>query len=374
MQWLRNTAYILIVILGGGFLLLEGRGLLFPFLFAIFFAFLLMPLESWIYRQIQKKWISISGSFLLVLGVIGGLSFIFGYQLIRIVSDMNAIQDQLKHGLEEILVFLDEHIPYFDLPADQESMNAMIGKLLEAPFRFAGSGISSGAAFLVNAALAMIYTIFLLIYKEAFKDFLLIQFPKDKREEIASVLSQSVHLIQRYLAGMVTVIIILAILNCIGLMVIGVGHAVFWGVLAACLVIIPYIGTFLGGVLPFLYSLATSDYAWQPAAVVIMYIIIQQLEGNFITPRIVGSSVRINPLFALMGIVVMGSLMGIGGIVLAIPIMAILKLVAEGIDVLKPLALLMDKDLMKNRHLFFGKYDRENYRFSSLIKQEDGKR
>src|SRR5690606_12234215 len=128
---------ILIVILGGGFLLLEGRGLLFPFLFAIFFAFLLMPLESWIYRQIQKKWISISGSFLLVLGVIGGLSFIFGYQLIRIVSDMNAIQDQLKHGLEEILVFLDEHIPYFDLPADQESMNAMIGKLLEAPFRFA---------------------------------------------------------------------------------------------------------------------------------------------------------------------------------------------------------------------------------------------
>src|SRR5690606_34958721 len=151
----------------------------------------------------------------------GGLSFIFGYQLIRIVSDMNAIQDQLKHGLEEILVFLDEHIPYFDLPADQESMNAMIGKLLEAPFRFAGSGISSGAAFLVNAALAMIYTIFLLIYKEAFKDFLLIQFPKDKREEIASVLSQSVHLIQRYLAGMVTVIIILAILNCIGLMVIG---------------------------------------------------------------------------------------------------------------------------------------------------------
>lgn len=75
-----------------------------------------------------------------------------------------------------------------------------------------------------------------------------------------------------------------------------------------------------------------------------------------------------------MGIVIMGSLMGIGGVVLAIPVMAILKLVAEGIDVLKPVALLMDKDLMKKRHLFFGKYDREDYRLSSLMHEEDRKR
>ena len=70
----------------------------------------------------------------------------------------------------------------------------------------------------------------------------------------------------------------------------------------------------------------------------------------------------------------MGSLMGIGGIVLAIPLMAILKLVAESVDVLKPVALLMDKDLMKKRHLFLSKYDREDYRFSSIIKEEENKR
>ena len=157
-------------------------------------------------------------------------------------------------------------------------------------------------------------------------------------------------------------------------MIIGVEHAIFWGVLAACLVIIPYIGTVLGGMLPFLYSLATSQYDWQPWAVVIYYIIIQQLEGNIVTPKIVGSSVRINPFFALIGIVIMGGLMGIGGIVLAIPILAIIKLVAEEIDVLKPVALLMDKDLIQKRPLFFGKYDRDDYRLSSLMHEEEGKR
>lgn len=374
MQWLRNAAYILIVILGGGFLLLEGRGLLFPFFFAIFFAFLLMPLEKWIFTRIPRKVVSITASVAVVLGAIGGLSFVFGYQLIAIVADMTSIQDQLQSGIESIIVFIDQHVPYLDMPADPESMNKMMARLLEAPIQFVSAGVSSGAAFLVNAALTLIYTIFLLIYKEAFRDFVLIQFSRDKREEMASILSASTHLIQRYLAGMVTVIIILAFLNCAGLLLIGVEHAIFWGVMAACLVIIPYIGTTLGGLFPFLYSLATAEQAWQPFAVVIMYVVIQQVEGNFITPKIVGSSVRINPFAALIGIVIMGSLMGLGGIFLAIPILAILKLFAEQIDVLKPVALLMDKDIMKKRALFMSKYDREDYRFSSLMREEEHKR
>ena len=112
----------------------------------------------------------------------------------------------------------------------------------------------------------------------------------------------------------------------------------------------------------------------QPYLVIIMYVIIIQVEANYITPKIVGGHVRINPFFALFGTIVMGTLMGIGGIVLALPILAIIKLVAEGFDVLKPVALLMDKDLIKKRHLFYDKYDRENFRFSSVIKEEEDKR
>jgi len=374
MQWLRNTAYILIVILGGGFILLQGRGLLFPIFFAIFFSFLLMPLEKRLYRLVPNKVFSITGCVLLVLGFVGGLSFVFGYQILQIVQEMTSIQAQIEEGIETIFVFIDQNVPYMQMPEDKAQMNEMISKIIAAPVEFVGAGISNGAGFLFNAATTLIYTIFLLIYKEAFRDFIMIQFPKDKREEIESVLSQSARLIQSYLVGMVTVIIILAVLNCAGLLLIGVEHAIFWGVLAACLVIIPYIGTTIGGLLPFLYTLTNAEYAWQPFLVIIMYVIIIQIEANYITPKIVGGHVRINPFFALIGTIVMGTLMGIGGIVLALPIMAIIKLVAEGIDVLKPVALLMDKDLMKKRHLFYGKYDRENFRFSSVIREEQEKR
>jgi predicted PurR-regulated permease PerM len=287
---------------------------------------------------------------------------------------MNSIQDSLMNGLKEILIFLETRFPFLNMHSDEESMNLMLNKLLDAPVEYVGAGITSGAGLLFNTALTFIYTIFLLIYKDAFRDFLMIQFSKDRRDEIETILTQSVHLIQRYLTGMVTVVLILAILNCTGLLLIGVEHAIFWGVLAACLVIIPFIGTAIGGLLPFLYSLATSEQGWQPLAVVILFIVTVQVEANFITPKVVGSSVRINPFFALISIVIMGALMGIGGVVLAIPIMAILKLIAEEIDVLKPVALLMDKDLMKKRHLFYGKYDRDDYRFSSLMHEEDNKR
>ena len=373
MQWLRNLAYLLVVLIGGGYMLMAGRGLLFPIFFAFFFSFILMPLEKRFYLQTRSKAISITGSFLIVFGIIGGLAFIFGNQLIQIIGDMTSIQSQIKDGIQEILDFVDKNIPYVEVPADQESLNRTMGQLLEAPVDFIGASISNVAGFLFNAVLTMIYTVFILIYKDAFRDFFMIQFSRDKREEIGIVLNETVHLIQRYLIGMVTVIIILAFLNCIGLLIIGVKYAIFWGVLAAFLVIIPYIGTTLGGTLPFLYSMATGE-PWQPWAVVAMYFVIQQLEGNIITPKIVGSSVRINPFFALIAVVVMGSLLGIGGIVLAIPVCAVLKLVAEEVDYLKPLALLMDKDLMKKRHLFFAKYDRDDFRLSALLKEDDPKR
>ena len=373
MQWFRNMAYILIVLIGGGFLLLTFKGLLFPIFFALFFSFLLMPLEKWIFRRIRSKFASITLSMLLVLGAIASFLFVFGNQLILIISDMSSIQDQLKDGLQRILTFVDENIPYVEVPADPEALNRTMGKLLEAPISFIGSSISNMAVFFLNAILTMIYTVFFLIYKDAFKDFLMIQFGKDKREEIGAILTGTVHLIQRYLSGLVIVIVILAFLNCVGLLLIGVEYAVFWGVLAACLVVIPYIGTTLGGTLPFLYAMATGE-PWQPWAVVAMYVIIQQLEGNIITPKIVGSSVRLNPLFALFAVVIMGSILGIGGIVLAIPTIAVFKLIAEEIDVLKPIALLMDKDLIKKRGMFFGKYDREDFRLSTFLNQEETKK
>lgn len=93
------------------------------------------------------------------------------------------------------------------------------------------------------------------------------------------MLSNIQKVIQGYLQGLLTVIVILGVLISLGLLVIGIEHAFFWGFLAASLAIIPYIGTFLGGLLPFLYAIATANEPWQPIAVVVMFVVVQALEA-----------------------------------------------------------------------------------------------
>src|SRR3990170_5823706 len=168
MQGLRNLAYLLVVIIGGGYLLIAGQSLLFPLFFAVFFSFLLMPLEKRIFKRIPSKFVSITLSFLFVFAIIGGTAFIFGNQLVHIISDMASIQDQLKSGLQEILNFVDRNIPYVQGPADQESMNRTMSKLMEAPIRFIGGSLSDVAGFLLNIVLTMIYTIFFFFFKKKF--------------------------------------------------------------------------------------------------------------------------------------------------------------------------------------------------------------
>ncbi|MEM1124742.1 MAG: AI-2E family transporter, partial [Bacteroidota bacterium] len=147
-----------------------------------------------------------------------------------------------------------------------------------------------------------------------------------------------------------------------GLLLIGIKYAFFWGFLAAFLAIVPYIGTFIGGFLPFAYAMATSDSYVQPALVVLLFGTVQVLEGNIITPKVVGSSVKINPLAAILALVTGGFIWGIGGLILAIPIIAILRVVMAEIDFLKPLSALLSSDIYENEEIFEEKFDKEQFR------------
>jgi predicted PurR-regulated permease PerM len=136
------------------------------------------------------------------------------------------------------------------------------------------------------------------------------------------------------------------------LWIIGVEYALFWGILAGFLAVIPYIGTLIGGILPFIYSLATADYSWQPGAVVVYYFIVQQIEGNIITPKIVGSDIDLNPLFSIFALIFFGSIWGIGGVILALPIMSIIRIVFDHIESTKALAMLMSSSISNHAQAF----------------------
>jgi predicted PurR-regulated permease PerM len=244
---------------------------------------------------------------------------------------------------------------------------------LDAPIGFIKTGLATSTTLLFNIVFAILGIFFFLLYRTGIQNFMLMQFAPPSRKEFQQVLHQIRVTVQHYLYGMLTVIGILAILNSSGLALIGIGYPLFWGALGAMLAIIPYIGTTIGGILPFIYAVATTSTLWQPLGVILLYGTIQSIEGNLITPKVVGSSVNINPFIALISILLGGTVWGIAGIILALPAVAVIKLIFDHIDFLKPVGLLMSDDVHREEDKFLTEYDKDEYRLVNLLRERQKK-
>jgi predicted PurR-regulated permease PerM len=115
-------------------------------------------------------------------------------------------------------------------------------------------------------------------------------------------------------------------------------------VLSGVLTVIPYVGIFIGALLPVLMALITKDSAWYALGVVIIFSVVQFSEGNFITPRITGSKVSINALAAIIALVIGGKILGIAGMILAVPAIGVLKILLAYSEPLKPFVILLGDD------------------------------
>ncbi len=367
LQRLASFLFIIVVVV---YVMIIGQFILVPLIFAALLAIMVQPICNFLERYIKRKIPVIFLAFLVVLIPLTGIIMFFSYQLGDVIQNMPVITDRLQQASELFFSWLETN---FGITKAQswEWLRSNFSKVLDTPLKFFKGGLTSGTTFLINLLMVLIFMFFFLLYRGSIKNFLLIQFKEQGRKKGKEILLQIQKVVSHYLYGLLTVIVILAILNSIGLLIIGVDYAVFWASLAAFLSIVPYIGTTIGGLLPFMYSVATATVWWQPLAVVALYFSVQQIEGNLITPYVVGSNVKINPLIAIISLLIGGVIWGVAGIVLAIPIAAIIKLVFDNIDALKPVGALMSNDLHKNDTKFIEEWDDDQYRISSLFDDQD---
>ena len=155
------------------------------------------------------------------------------------------------------------------------------------------------------------------------------------------IFSRGENVVRGYIVGLFMVIVIVGALNTIGLAIIGIEYALFFGVLAALLTIIPYLGIFIGSLLPIVYALLTKDSLWYPLGVAAVFWCVQFIEGNFITPNVVGNKVSLNPFAAIIALFVGGAVWGPAGMILFIPYLALLKVVFDVIEPLEPYGFLL---------------------------------
>lgn len=353
----QHLAYILIVIVLSFIIIKQGKFILVPFTFAVLLTIMLQPLCKFFERIVKHKVPSILLTLLSVIIGIGIIITLFSVQLTTIINNLENITGKISEGLEQILDWLNNN---FDL--EESDLRENIPKLADNTVSFVQKGVTSVTTFIFSLFFVVLLIFFLLWYEHNFRKFILIQAPDKNKKSWSDILYKIQKTMRKYLYGLLAVIGILAVLNSVGLLIIGIDYAIFWGVLAAFLAIIPYIGTTLGGTLPFLYAIATTDNWWQPAAVVGMYVVIQNIEGNIITPKVVGSSVSINPLFALIGIIVGGFIWGISGIILAIPLTGVVKIILNHNDRTIPLAFLLSNKVHKENDEFWERMDKDEHR------------
>jgi len=190
-----------------------------------------------------------------------------------------------------------------------------------------------------------VYTFLMLFYKDHIKKFLVSVFKNGSEEQVRDVIYESRTIGQQYVLGLLTDMVIVFTLNTVGFLILGIKYAVFLALVAALLNLIPYIGMLVANVFCMLITLVSSDSLTDVVWVALILAVVQVIDNNILMPMIVGNKVRINALVTIIGVVVGGTLCGVSGMFLAIPGIAVLKVIFDHVEELKPWGMLLGDDV-----------------------------
>ena len=230
-----------------------------------------------------------------------------------------------------------------------ELFNGMKALLTDSTGFLVSKTVSNTATFLAGLLATIVFTFLFLIYRDGLTKAFLAFSPENNREKVLKMF-KSVQLVgQKYLFGMVILTVVIGLANSLGLLIIGIDNPFLFGFLGAALAIIPYIGTTMGAIIPVIYAFISYDSIWMVVAVAILFWAVQVISDNFLTPSIVGGSLKINALTAILSLFIGAAVWGLAGMILFLPFAAMLKVVCEEFVELQPIALIIgEKNIKEN--------------------------
>jgi predicted PurR-regulated permease PerM len=317
-----------------------AKKILVPLLLAAFFAVLLTPacdaLES---KRIPRSIAALLGM-LFVIFIVSYIGFMFTNEIRSFADEMPDIQQRIEQLGDNTHETIIRYTPEF-MKERVEQMDMRLARVLDIDFSSATMRIISTVGGMTIYFLIPIFIYLFLIYRDFIRAFMVSAYSGGDKERMRNLVDKVKVVVQSYITGMFFVICILAVLNVILLASLGVKHAILFGIFAAMLNIIPFLGPIFGSVLPAVYALLTMDALWVPFAVILGFYIIQLFESNLFTPVIVGDKVSLNPLVTIVAIMVGGMIWGLLGMILFIPALAVLKILLDEIDGLQPYGFLL---------------------------------
>jgi predicted PurR-regulated permease PerM len=318
-----------------------GREIIVPILYATIIAILLNPLVNYLIRKKFNKVVSIS--------IAVALAIIFAVFLFYILSSQLGILSESYPELKQKFnVTSTEFVHWIS-----QTFNIRVSKInawtketqSDAISDFAlAESITELGRMLMVLLLLPVYLFLILYYKPLLLEFLRRLFRREHQDVLNQILTSSKNIIQTYLVGLFFELIIVAFLNSVGLLLLGIQYAIILGVIGAVLNLIPYLGGIIATALTMIIAFITKDSLTYPVMVFVVYLIIQFIDNNFIIPKVVASRVKINALISVLAVLLGGAIWGVSGMFLSIPLIAIIKVICDQIEPLKPWGFLLGDD------------------------------
>lgn len=328
-------SFVLIV-----FILIEGQAIFVPLYLSVLISILLLPVANNLERIHFPRAMAALVSVLISFVIISLIIYLLSAQIISFLNDIPAIKIHLAAHYKTLQNFL-EHSLNISLTQQQTLFNSASEGAQSSGLVYAKQTFYTVTQTLAFAIFIIIYSFLLLFYRSTIKSFLMKLFKTKNKKNIEEVLNNAKKILKNYMSGLLIEMAIISTSNAILLMIIDLKYAIFLGVFTGILNIMPFIGIYTGILFTALVSLTTDASMSQILWMIIGLIIIHFIDANFLMPRIVGAKVKINALMTMLGAIAGGLLMGIAGIFLALPTIAILKIIFDRIEGMEAWAILL---------------------------------
>lgn len=329
-------------------LLYVGSNILVPLFFSILLAMLLHPVVNFLDHHNMNRVVAILVSVFISLCVIGSVIFFLSKQIGNFLNDIPALSERLREVVAEAKIWIQDHLNIAIreqnryLSDTREQMTDEGPAMMQRTF-ITLTEIVSYFVFLP------VYTFLILYHKDTVKRFLTELFRRSEEDKVVEVLDESQSISQQYLTGMLIEVVIVFSLNAVGFLTVGIKYPFFLALTAALLNIVPYIGMLIANIFCILITLVSTDDISNIFWVAGILALVQVVDNNMLMPFIVGSRIRINAMAIILGVLVGGMLSGVPGMFLAIPGLAVMKVIFERVESLRPWAILLG-DETTSRH------------------------
>ncbi|RYZ28806.1 MAG: AI-2E family transporter [Chitinophagaceae bacterium] len=336
---LEKSVKVLLLVFLSFVLLFYGKPFLVPFLLASLLAMLVLPLCAKLERKMNKV-LAVSISLFLLLTVISIIIYIIAWQVTDISDKGPEIQKNITEKIDQVRTFATNSLGISKqqqekiIQQQQKNTEGKISGMMTSLF-------TSFGGFLTDFLIVLVYIFLFLLFRAHLQKFVLMLVPKREQNNAQTIMHDVRRVSQKYLTGLALMISCLWVMYGIGFTIVGVENAIFFAILCGLLEIVPFVGNLTGVAITLLMTLAQGGSSGMLIGILITYSVVQFTQSYILEPMIVGREISINPVFTIMGIVGGELLWGIAGMILALPLLGIIKIICDHIEPLKPFGYLI---------------------------------